>query len=163
MPEYNSIARSIPANESPLFSVRSTTNAGFGVFASVDLTPESALLISPRPVAHVVFRPFRREVCARCFAYNCGQSWKIKDSACGVVFCTITCKELWFADHGPLEREALATLEVFVQTRRRKDASKMKLEKGAFGSEVGPDEDEINKVRMTAIQLFASFASSAPT
>lgn len=74
----NSDDRSTPTIESSLISIRRTPNAGFGAFADKDLEPHTELLRSSSPVAYVIYRQFRKEVCAWCFRYEQGRTWKVR-------------------------------------------------------------------------------------
>ncbi|TDL26725.1 SET domain-containing protein [Rickenella mellea] len=147
MSEFASLARSVPslASKSSRVAIKPTLHAGFGVFAAIDLEPGSPVLRFDRPVAYTIFRTFRREVCAHCFAYNLGQYWKIKDLRYGVVFCTAECQQAWLDRHPPLAREAFSALESFIQLRARKDSDIIKSERIAFGAGFSPDVDEITE------------------
>ena len=70
--------RSSPTIDSSLISARQTPNAGFGVFAENDLAPHTELLRSSSPAAYVIYRQFRKEVCAWCFRYDLGRTWKVR-------------------------------------------------------------------------------------
>jgi len=69
---------SIPTIESSFISVRTTLSSGFGVFADEDLASRTMLLESSSPAAYVISRQFRKEVCAWCFRYERGRTWKVR-------------------------------------------------------------------------------------
>ncbi len=99
--------RSIPIIESTLNSVRQTPNAGFGVFADKDITPRTELLTSSSPAAYVVYRQFRKEVCAWCFRYEWGRTWKVRFSESDLRKSRGRNVGISFDEGGPAETDSL--------------------------------------------------------
>ncbi|KAK5942341.1 Histone-lysine N-methyltransferase set-6 [Knufia obscura] len=109
------------------FVIKDTATAGRAVFAKTGaLAGLNLLKTSPdqSPIAHVILRPYRREVCAWCFLYDRGREWKIRDLAAGVTFCSASCEEFWVADNDETCREACRSVESFIkgQAKRRNQA-----------------------------------------
>ncbi|KAK0284494.1 Histone-lysine N-methyltransferase set-6 [Friedmanniomyces endolithicus] len=57
---------------SDLFSVKTIPGAGRGIIANCEISKDTTVLNSEPPVAHVLFREYRKEVCAQCFLYDRG-------------------------------------------------------------------------------------------
>jgi SET and MYND domain-containing protein len=79
--------------------LRTTSYGGRSLFALSPI-PSSTLLLSSKPFAHVIYRDFRKEVCAYCFKYafdsktSKGGVWKVRYSA-NVWFCSDDCRAKW--------------------------------------------------------------------
>lgn len=83
---------------SPLFSVRETAESGRGVYATQSI-PKGTLLFETADVAaSVIYREYRKEVCAQCFNYDRGRVWKIRDAKAGTAFCSESCRVIWGED-----------------------------------------------------------------
>lgn len=80
---------------SPVFAVQETPSAGRAVFATSDIAKGTPLWVADTPSANVILREYRRELCARCFTYNRGREWKIRDNSVGFAFCSISCQQEW--------------------------------------------------------------------
>ncbi|KAM0722289.1 hypothetical protein Q7P37_001730 [Cladosporium fusiforme] len=104
---------------SDIFTVQDIPGAGRGVLAQQPTPADTHVLTSPRPAAHVIFRQYRKEVCAHCFGYDRGRTLPVKDSDTGKVFCTEGCKQQWKEDEGSLGVEAWQGLETFVRSRSK--------------------------------------------
>lgn len=104
---------------SDLFDVQSIPKEGRGVIASKTLQENASVLTSLAPVAHVVLREYRKEVCANCFSYDRGRTLPERDHTTGHVFCTPACQQQWAEEQGPLGMEAWQALEMFVRTKRK--------------------------------------------
>lgn len=112
---------SLPASSD--FSVLATPEAGRGVFARNNLAAGTHILTtspSLSPTAHVVLRPYRREVCAFCFIYDRGREWKIRPSKTGLAFCTEKCYNRWVEHYGEHALQAFAAVESLIRRRLKK-------------------------------------------
>ncbi|KAH7877397.1 uncharacterized protein C8R40DRAFT_1040767 [Lentinula edodes] len=82
------------------YLVQKTTHyGGRGLFAKISI-PKDTLLVSTSPYASVVYRRYRKEVCAQCFSYAYEynrNTWKVKHEFDGgsSYFCSDACKEDW--------------------------------------------------------------------
>ncbi|KAL1584222.1 hypothetical protein WHR41_06787 [Cladosporium halotolerans] len=117
------------------FSIRPIPSAGRGVLASTPLAPNTPLLLSPPPAAHVIFRQYRREVCAHCLHYDRGRTLPVRDAPIGKVFCAEPCRAAWREAQGPLGVEAWTALETFVRSRAKSVVST--LAQAAVGAKPG--------------------------
>lgn len=120
---------------SELFSIQDIPGAGRGVLASRPLLPPLTVFTSPRPAAHVIFRQYRKEVCAQCFNYDRGRTLPVKDNEAGKVFCSEKCYEEWKQDEGEDGIEAWRALETFFKSRSRAIVSTAS--QVSFGSKPG--------------------------
>lgn len=101
------------------------------------------------PIAHVIFRPYRREVCGWCFVYDRGREWKIRDllASSGLIFCSSDCMTRWKEHVEGLGEEAYKSVEATMKTKRAKTGNNT----GDFMGEAAhdapddlvPTEDEI--------------------
>ena len=99
------------------FSVRAIPSSGRGVIASRSIPAGTVVLNSDAPAAHVIFRQYRKEVCAHCFEYDRGRTLPVRDNDTGKVYCTERCRERWLQGQGPLGVAAWQALHKFVQAR----------------------------------------------
>ncbi|KZT25947.1 SET domain-containing protein, partial [Neolentinus lepideus HHB14362 ss-1] len=121
---------------STLYEIRPTSYGGRGAFAISSIPAGTVVHSSPSPFAHVVYRVFRKEVCAWCWRYawdDAGRgNWPVKindagkgkerDKARGGLwFCSESCKEEWTKDdedafavgvYETIDREAAKALKV---------------------------------------------------
>jgi len=104
---------------SHLFVVQNISGAGRGVVATQCIPAGTVILTSKSPASHVIFRPYRREVCAQCFEYDRGRTLPVRDSNTGKVFCSPRCEEEWVESQGLLGIAAWAALHTFVQRRSK--------------------------------------------
>jgi len=103
---------------SEIFAVKETATSGRAIVAQTDAQPGCHLLTTSSrhsPIAHVILRPYRREVCAWCFVYDRGRQWKIRDIAEGVAFCSAQCQAHWLADNDATCRDAFTIVETFIK------------------------------------------------
>ncbi|KAL1745927.1 hypothetical protein HDZ31DRAFT_73245 [Schizophyllum fasciatum] len=81
------------------FECRVTSYGGRGLFATKPIPADTLLRTCPAPYAAAIYAPFRKEVCAHCFAYafDAGRNtWNIKhDASPGSRFCSAACLEDW--------------------------------------------------------------------
>lgn len=136
-----------PHISSHWLTLNHSDDAGFGVFASQSIQAGVELLASPTPAVYVIYRTFRKEVCAWCFRYERGKNWKSKITAPsdyegstvlssiahvnggskpaenlisgGMVFCCDECKHEWKCQYGLVGIAGYAAVEIFVQKRSR--------------------------------------------
>ncbi|KIK97955.1 hypothetical protein PAXRUDRAFT_824421 [Paxillus rubicundulus Ve08.2h10] len=110
---------------SDYLELRTTTFGGRSFFAIWDIKPGTRIHSSEAPFAHVVYKDYRREVCAQCFAYSASdhippivgasRTWNVKWSREGAAtawFCNETCKEVWQRDEASsllIEVDAILT------------------------------------------------------
>lgn len=120
-----------PLPESDNYVLQVTDSAGRAVFARRDVKPDTQILSttdeakqSQSPTAHVILRPYRREVCAQCFAYDRGREWKCRLGDAGVVFCKLECQQRWESGNGQLGLAAHQAVESAIkkQLKRRGNA-----------------------------------------
>ena len=119
----------LPASSN--ITIKSTIDSGRAVFAEADLIEGSHLLNTTKslsPLAHVVLRPYRKEVCAWCFAYDRGRDWKIKDSSIAAAFCSSECQESWLSENDEICIKAHRDIETFIKglaKRKNQDAEEL--------------------------------------
>ena len=102
--------------------VEDTATAGRGVFARANLTAGSHFLsTSPNlsPIAHVILRKYRREVCAACFLYNRGREWKLRKPDLGLAFCSTECLTIWTKAIKEDEVQARRVIEAHLQRQNK--------------------------------------------
>ncbi|KAF8815567.1 SET domain-containing protein [Phlegmacium glaucopus] len=89
------------------YDIRPTAHGGRGAFARSFIPKGSLILSCSGPYASVIFRSFKREVCAWCFAYafeSGKKKWSIKldevnRNSAGAWFCSKSCRETWTTDY----------------------------------------------------------------
>lgn len=104
---------------SSLFQVEQIPNSGRGVVAQKSIPKGTVVLESSPPVTHVIFRQYRKEVCARCFRYDLGRTLPMRHASTGKVFCSAECQHGWLEEEGELGVKAWESLHVFVQARMK--------------------------------------------
>jgi hypothetical protein len=119
--------------------VRPTSYGGRGVFARSDLLAGHVLLDVPSPIAHVVYRIFRREACAECFNYNAGETWRLPACSGGVFFCAEECQTKWETRMGDSGMRAWSDVE---QWMKKAGARTSKHEKETRSEEETPVTQE---------------------
>lgn len=116
------------------FELQTTTYGGRSLFATSDIEPWTRIHSDEAPFAYVIYKDYRKEVCAHCFAYSAGdhapstvgysRTWRIKWSradAATAWFCSDVCKNSWERDEASvllMEVDALLTKGQVV-TRKR--------------------------------------------
>jgi SET and MYND domain-containing protein len=116
----------------PQIALRTTSYGGRSFFATQPIAKGIQVLACEAPFAHVVYKDYRREICAQCFAYAASTSrsiderrtWSIRSSREGaesVWFCTDDCRIVWESGKiGPLLAEVNAILaKAQVATRKK--------------------------------------------
>lgn len=164
-----------PNLESDYVEFRTTQHGGRSLFAARDIPPGTRVHSSPNPFAHVIYRDYRREVCAQCFAYAASDStlpevaqsrvWSIKwkpegCQASTAWFCSEDCKEAWGKDEaGPLQMQmdAILTKAQVASRRRTRKSTNM----SSFNSAVEVTQDAIEQAWKHVDELVASKARLA--
>ncbi|KAF7303843.1 Protein lysine methyltransferase [Mycena indigotica] len=81
---------------SQFFVLAPTSYGGRGVFASQSIPKDTLVHTCPAPYASVIYREFRKEVCAQCFDYSFDarrNAWNIRLD--GFYFCSDGCLDDW--------------------------------------------------------------------
>ncbi|KAF5391005.1 hypothetical protein D9757_004039 [Collybiopsis confluens] len=83
-----------------LLEQKTTLYSGRGLFSTKFIPKNTVVHTTPSPYASVIYRKYRKEVCADCFAYSFESNrntWNIKHDldGTGFYFCSCTCKENW--------------------------------------------------------------------
>ncbi|KAK5057534.1 hypothetical protein LTR84_011534 [Exophiala bonariae] len=115
-----------PLPESVDYVLRSTASAGRAIFARRNIKPGTHILSTTEkyeqlrsPTVHVILRPYRREVCAQCFAYDRGREWKCRLPDAGVAFCSVECRQQWESVIGPLGLAAHQAIETTIKKQSK--------------------------------------------
>jgi hypothetical protein len=122
-PSANSPEPSV-SDGSSYFELQATTHGGRSLFVTSDVALGARIHSCESPFAHVIYKVYRKEVCAQCFAYSasdhapstvgCSRTWSIKWSRAGAAtawFCSDVCKDNWERDEAsPLLMEVDALL-----------------------------------------------------
>ncbi|KAL7006441.1 Histone-lysine N-methyltransferase set-6 [Cystobasidiomycetes sp. EMM_F5] len=120
----NAVRTPVTFVQSPLFAVKTDPLSGVGVYASIAIPSGTLLFESLDPFLNVIYRPFKKEVCAWCFAYENGAKWKStcqytpsngsKDPIGLAWFCSDDCRASWTASVGDLGMQAIADVSAAV-------------------------------------------------
>jgi SET domain len=89
------------------YDIQPTAYGGRGAFARSFIPKDTLVLSCSGPYASVIFRRFKREVCAWCFAYafeSGRRKWSIKldevdRNGAGAWFCSESCRGTWTTDY----------------------------------------------------------------
>lgn len=114
---FNTTNNVFPA--SSLCEVREAASSGRGVFALQDIPNGTVLMEASHPAAWVIYDEYAKVVCAQCYAYNCGRSWKVRDNAKGIVFCSHDCQITWLTDMPPEECTAREEMHILLKKNRK--------------------------------------------
>ena len=128
--------------------IQRTAFSGNGVFATSHIPHNTLLLTASDPYASIIYRPYRKETCAWCFAYNLGRHFKIRcvDFETGFVFCRGECRQKWEADVGILGMQACEAVETFVRLNRKpRRENKEEKEKKGGKEERKPSVEQVAK------------------
>lgn len=112
--------------------IATTEFGGRGYFSSRPIPKDTEILRCNGPFTGVIFKPFKKEVCAYCYCYDNGRTQKIKlDSPTvamkksqpaygGVHFCTTECRDIWLKtiDFDGLIAEALNAIETSYSAKK---------------------------------------------
>ncbi|KAK5718207.1 Histone-lysine N-methyltransferase set-6 [Elasticomyces elasticus] len=124
-----------------------TLHAGRGIVANYTIAKDTTVLRSPPPAAHVIFRQYRKEVCAQCFLYDRGRTLQVRDHGTGKVFCSVSCQQLWLdqtGEHGCLAWRSLYT------TTQASGKSKKNHDINSAGTDTRPGSADIARSWMEA-------------
>lgn len=111
-----------------LYKVIQTPHVGRSVVSNQQIAPGKKMLVTSlalSPIAHTIFRSYRREVCAWCFGYDRGREWKVRQyfTLAGVIFCSDGCKNQWREVVGDVGFDAYVNFRrLIVSTRGRGDS-----------------------------------------
>lgn len=147
---------------SSYFDVLNIANAGRGAITNQHVPAGTVILDSDPPAAHVIFRQYRKEVCAQCFRYDRGRTLPIRCGSLGKVFCTEICQDLWQRGQGELGVAAWQALQTFTQAKAKGVANDGSIlpEGGKPSAEtIGRHWDEVAEL----IELWPQPASRAST
>jgi hypothetical protein len=104
----------------PDLEIRDTAYGGRGVFVRTTLPAGQTLAISlVEPLAHVVYREYRKETCAECFAYDSGRKYRFSAASGAAFFCNEPCHDAWVARAGDVGCRAWTAIEAHVQRAPR--------------------------------------------
>jgi SET and MYND domain-containing protein len=140
------VSSTFPSSE--LYTVQETPTAGRGVFAAKAIPAGAPIIKTDVLPAYVVYREYKREICAHCFAYDHSRPFKLKVSETGHSFCSKDCLRAWKANEGAEGLEAWATVETFV--RSKSASSNGSMEGNVYDTlpdegAVRPSEEEVRK------------------
>ncbi|KAL0575427.1 Histone-lysine N-methyltransferase set-6 [Marasmius crinis-equi] len=99
--EYNRLTLGKDQEMDELYAIRATAYGGRGVFAAQPISKGTLVHTSHAPYSSVIFREYRKEVCAQCFSYafdNQRRTWSVKVEGMGVWFCSEGCRKVWEDD-----------------------------------------------------------------
>ncbi|KAF8452465.1 hypothetical protein L210DRAFT_3661558 [Boletus edulis BED1] len=118
---------------SSYFELQTTTHGGRSLFATTDIAPGTRIYSCEAPSVHIIYRDYRKEVCAHCFAYSASdhapstvgssRTWSVKWSradAATAWFCSNSCKDSWELDEASALLMVVDTLLTKGQARTRK-------------------------------------------
>lgn len=103
------------------FRIVDISHAGRGVISSCDLPADSLVLGDIAPAFHVIFRQYRKEVCAQCFHYDRGRTLAVRENDIGKVFCSIDCQSRWHTEVDPSGLHAWQSVEIFLKSKKCRD------------------------------------------
>lgn len=120
--QLNTISTSLSSGD--VYYIQDRPGRGKGCFATraIAVFP-THILTAEAPLAHVVFRKYKKEVCAWCFKYDRGKTWPLSYACSHPIspkqevkiawFCSTTCNTGWRTYHDDIVCKSLAALEVF--------------------------------------------------
>ncbi|KAF9456320.1 hypothetical protein BDZ94DRAFT_404956 [Collybia nuda] len=114
-----------------VFCLRTTSYGGRGLFSTARILKDTLLISCDAPYATVIYRKFRKEVCAHCFAYAFDvrkNTWNVKldgQAGNGVWFCKEECRDAWVIEQN------VGGLQGLMNAAVDKAAKCMKKPKGA--------------------------------
>ncbi|TFK67216.1 SET domain-containing protein [Pluteus cervinus] len=110
----------------PLCHIQPTPYGGRGVFAVQHIPKDTTIHVCNGPYAYVVYKEFRKEVCAYCFKYAFDEgrnAWNVRledKPGSGVWFCSTECRNVW------QEQENVDDLVVWMNGALDKASKRMK-------------------------------------
>lgn len=128
----------LPSCHNPVYFYRSESiYRRIRCLAPEAITAETRIYAAPGPFVNVVYAPFKKEVCAQCFAYDRGRKMKhVERSTVGkeergiAWFCSEDCHNAWKARLGEIGLEALSRVTVGLS----------KVQKGKLAATEGTDK-----------------------
>jgi SET and MYND domain-containing protein len=149
---------SITFPPSDLYAIQETSFAGRGVFATKSISAGTPLMTTDLIPAHVVYREYKREVCAHCFGYEQSRAHKLKISETGHAFCSKECLRAWKTEAGGVGLEAWTTLETFVKGKGGRAGNGKELDGNVY--DTLPDE---GAVRPTPQEIHVAWEDAEQT
>lgn len=115
---------------SRLFAVLNTPCSGLGAFAQCSIPANTDVFRCAGPFVNVVYKPFKKEVCAQCFFYDNGRKLKVAQmggtgkNARGLAwFCSDECKSAWLAGTGQAGLDALNCISNALARSKKKEST----------------------------------------
>lgn len=147
---------------SPLFNIRRTESAGRGVFATQDIPRSTTIYTTKNTPASVIYRVFRKEACAWCFAYDSGRTWKmtLELGSAGAMkyFCSEPCRAAWDDEYDAVGKEAWNAVETWLRKAGKEPEEVMG---------VHPSEEDIDvawrEAAAIGVRIVEARRSEAPT
>lgn len=112
-----------PLPDSDIYRIEDNPNRGRGCFATSAITANSHILTTDAPLVHVIFRKYKKEVCAQCFKYDRGRTLPFsyvnahptssKQEVKLAWFCSESCFKMWCDDNDGAACRAITALELF--------------------------------------------------
>jgi hypothetical protein len=132
---------------SPDLEIRPTHYGGRGVFTQRSLSNGTVLLEVPEPIAHIVYRLFRREACAECFKYDSGRNWRISSCAGAAWFCAEDCRNVWEKRNGEVGMKVWMDVQEWMKKALGRNPPREKEDANGNGK-----KDEGKPVRLEEIE-----------
>ncbi|KAK9457849.1 hypothetical protein V1511DRAFT_491030 [Dipodascopsis uninucleata] len=103
------------------FRIAPTPYGGRGCYATEQIPARKLIHVAVTPFTSVIIRDFKKEVCAYCFKYDLGRTWKFKSEG-GLWFCTEECQSKWHSEEDPSGEiiEVFQDIDKTVATARKK-------------------------------------------
>lgn len=128
----NAVRRPAPPVTSQLFSIQATPyTGGLGAFAAEAIAAHTQVYAAAEPFVNVVYGPFKKEVCAQCFAYDRGRKMRhVEKSTIGkdkrgiAWFCSEECHDAWRTRIGDVGIKALSRVTVGLSKVQKSNGNK---------------------------------------
>ncbi|KAJ8503091.1 hypothetical protein ONZ45_g11159 [Pleurotus djamor] len=136
------------------YRLQSTVYGGRGLFATEDIPSNSLVLRCDEPYAWVIYKKFRKEVCAECFSLGS------EDIGFGLWFCSEKCRDVWAATRGDQCLRVMSAIERTIdklhanlQTRKKVVEHLDMDPKRLSGDDINilwkGSEDQVNNIRQS--------------
>ena len=116
----------LPELSSPFFSIWQTIQSGRSVVANQFIPAETKIFEGHAPFLNVIYKPFKKEVCAHCFCYDNGRKMKYtyvhensKDPRGLAWFCSNECRIEWANKLGTVGIDAMQTILAAISRHKR--------------------------------------------
>jgi len=131
---------------SDLFAIKDTPGSGRGVFATKSIPLGTPILSTDLLPASVVYRNYKREVCAHCLAYDGSRNLKLRVSVTGHSFCGCDCLGKWKDYAGEEGIAGWVAAETFIKNNVRNGVREGDVyDELPDGGAVRPSESEIKE------------------